>query len=355
MASSGTRWTTASTAKPRPMTEAGSITCRSSEPSASRRAATSASTVGGMASSPDEVGRDPAVALEPNGAGLDRASRRSARRTAGCPRRRSGSGRGRTPSRPAEQLVDDRVGLVGGERLEHDVLAVVALGPLGSRLEQLVAGRGEQQDRGPVRRCRAGGRAARGTSAPRRGCRRRSRPAGGGSRSPRAACGSPRTAPAPGNWAVDRPIAAATRSTTAVGSSVRPATPRAISAIFAERHVERVLVVDARRAADDLGDRPERDAVAVRQAATAEDLAALPGRGPDRELADQPGLADAGVADDRRGARTSGWRRLPASVISSRSISAFAADERGRDRGALGVRAARPRPAGTRRPARPCP
>src|SRR6478736_901861 len=63
------------------MTEAGSITRRSSESSASRRAATSASTVGGMASSLD---------------------------------------------------------------------AVVAFGPLGSRLEQLVPGRGEQQDRGPV-------------------------------------------------------------------------------------------------------------------------------------------------------------------------------------------------------------
>src|SRR4029077_19637292 len=65
-----------------------------------------------------------------------------------------------------------------------------------------------------------------------------------------------------------------------------------------QRDVERVLVVDARRAADDLGDGPERDAVPIRQAATAEDLAALPRRSPDRELADEPGLPDAGLADN---------------------------------------------------------
>src|SRR4029079_5209803 len=59
----------------------------------------------------------------------------------------------------------------------------------------------------------------------------------------------------------------------------------------------RVVLRDLCGLAHDLGQRPERDAVAVGKAPTAEDqrLARLaPG-----EVADQPGLSDAGVADDR--------------------------------------------------------
>ena len=62
------------------------------------------------------------------------------------------------------------------------------------------------------------------------------------------------------------------------------------------RVLRRVALGDPRGLADGLGERPERDAVAVREAAAAQDHG-LPLDRPD-ELVDQPRLADAGLADD---------------------------------------------------------
>ena len=56
-----------------------------------------------------------------------------------------------------------------------------------------------------------------------------------------------------------------------------------------------IVFPDARRRANDLDERPERDAVAVRQAPPAD---TRPGVGRSHELANEPRLADAGVPDD---------------------------------------------------------
>ena len=63
-------------------------------------------------------------------------------------------------------------------------------------------------------------------------------------------------------------------------------------------HVGRVVLVDRGRRADELDDRPERDAVAVRQTPPAGDE----GLGPDgpQELLGEPRLADPGVAEQGR-------------------------------------------------------
>ena len=107
----------------------------------------------------------------------------------------------------------------------------MALGPLGARLEQLVAGRGEQQDRRPL----DGVEQVVEELEERR--RRdvdvvddRDQRAPAGDRLEQLA--DPPEQLRPGELGVDRPIAAATRSTTAVGSSGPPATPRAMSAIL---------------------------------------------------------------------------------------------------------------------------
>ena len=65
-----------------------------------------------------------------------------------------------------------------------------------------------------------------------------------------------------------------------------------------ERFFERVLCHDPRGVANDLRQRPERDAVAVREASAAHDpCLAAGGRG---ELLDETRLADAGIAHDRQ-------------------------------------------------------
>ena len=80
-----------------------------------------------------------------------------------------------------------------------------------------------------------------------------------------------------------------------------------------------VGVLDARRGADELADRPVRDPGAVRQAAALEEGRLVPDRG--AELRDEAALADAGRADARsRGART--VRRRVAVRVASRARSA---------------------------------
>ena len=84
---------------------------------------------------------------------------------------------------------------------------------------------------------------------------------------------------------------------------------------LAARALGRVVLADVRRGAHGLGNRPERDPVAVGQAAAAHDhRRAAEAVG---ELAQQARLADAGLADDGHDAAAAG--RLTAAASSRRS------------------------------------
>ncbi len=94
-----------------------------------------------------------------------------------------------------------------------------------------------------------------------------------------------------------------------------------------ERLLERLVVGDARRGLDHLGERPVRHAFAIRQAATLEHARAL--RGVD-ELADEAALADAGLSVDREEMRAAVAHRSLVRVLEQLQLG-FAADERGVD------------------------
>src|SRR6185437_15101192 len=86
-----------------------------------------------------------------------------------------------------------------------------------------------------------------------------------------------------------------------------------------------VAVLDARRRPDGLDERPERDAVAVGQATAAEHERGRTGG--DRELVDQPGLPDTGLAEYEQAARPAGGDDLLECML-QRIDLARAADER---------------------------
>ena len=213
------------------------------------------------------------------------------------------------PSRPRQQLVDDRVGFVGRERLEHDRAR-----PHGPRPTRLAS-----------RTARGGRRPSNRIGAPCTGVeqvveqleerRRRDvdvvddrdqRPPAGDRLEQLADPPEQLRARELGRRQAD----GGRDSVGDRGRIVRPAghAAGAISAIFASATSSGSSPSMPAGAADDLGDRPERDAVAVRQAAAAEDLAALARRRPDRELLDEPGLADAGARRRRSGAARAGSR-----------------------------------------------
>ena len=114
-----------------------------------------------------------------------------------------------------------------------------------------------------------------------------------------------------------RPIAEAIRAaTSAIGEQRRE---------LGARFLGRVLEVDVGGLAHHLAQRPEGDAVAVREAAAAHDARARAGARDD--LARQPRLADAGVADQRDEARRSGLRHLAQRLVDRLQLL-LAADDR---------------------------
>ena len=102
--------------------------------------------------------------------------------------------------------------------------------------------------------------------------------------------------------------------------------------------VERVLVADAREVAQHLSDRPVGDALAVREAGAACDPRPLADAV--EELVREPGLADAGVADDRDEAAATLRPDLVELGLEQRELVPAADERRG---GAAGDRAVRGR------------
>ena len=187
------------------------------------------------------------------------------------PRRCGRRSPGRVPMRPSSSPIIRPVS-PADSGCEHDQAVAVPFGPLRMAIEQLVPSRAEDEDRHGTRPSRRGGRAGRAASSPPRGCRRRSSRAAVRGRAPRAACATPQNSSATGNCPRARPIAAATRSTTAArsfsstpsSSTRRPILAMAASTVSSDG--------DLGHATHDLGDRPERDAVAVRQTSSADDV-----------------------------------------------------------------------------------
>ena len=253
------------------------MTVRSTGASRSRRAVSSAEMVGGMLM--DLPGRRRASSRRPRrGAGCRRrsASRASARRTAGCPRppRRSGP---RTVSsrRRSEQVLERPVRSPSPRAAASDDRDAFGrlLGPLGVLLQELAGATSTRGSSGASDSVDDVARAGRGTSAPPSGCRRSRRRAaapGPVSSSNRRAA---QNVSSTGNAASDRPIAAATRSAASPSSLAerrRAASTRAVSS--------GVVVADPGRLAHDLGQRPERDALAVGKAAPAQRRCAVAAR-----------------------------------------------------------------------------
>ena len=195
---------------------------------------------------------------------------------------------------PAASSASSSGGVVVGQRAERDDGPCCGpAAPVRPALEQLGPGEADQQQRDAAGDGRRRARAGRAASARPSGCRRRTttsgRSRGARSRAARrtAQCASS-TATGPGATPTTRAIALR-RSRRASSSS--PAS-----------RGDRRLVDAAGEPADDLGQRPVRDALAVRQAAAR--------RRPPRaaqivveQLAHEPRLADAGDAGDghRRG------------------------------------------------------
>ena len=227
------------------------------------------------------------------------------------------------PEQPAsiehrQHLLDEqRVALGGGDdpararprrrRRSPSRFSTTALGVrLGERLERdAAARRGRSAQSGRAARAgrgRAGARAAasarlgdrvedvldrgRGRSAPPSGCRRRARPAAVRCASISKSFRAPRRSRRSRKPRRESPIAAATRSRDDLVVA-------ASASIFAQRHVGRVVLADRRGLAHDLAQRPERDAVAVGEAAAREHVARSPATA--QEL-----LAEARLAHARR-------------------------------------------------------
>ena len=94
------------------------------------------------------------------------------------------------------------------------------------------------------------------------------------------------------------------------GGRRRPGSPTSAERAWPRARVGRVVLVDAGRLADDLDQRPEGDAVAVRQAAAADDVAPRPRSRPGTR-AIRRDLPTPGVADDRHRCAGRGRRRPP--------------------------------------------
>ena len=298
------------------------MTTRSSGPRASRRAATSASTVGGMSQILGRRHRHPAVAIPAHGAGLDEHEVICSTYSGIALGGRRGSARGRTRrGRRADGRRSNRPRPRTAARARSATASCVCR-PLGARLERARGGRrpririgaprtasSEVIDQLQERRCRDMDVVDDGDKRPAAGDRLeqladppeqlRPRELRGG-QSDR--CGDP--------------VGHGERVVRVAGDAPGDACD------LVERLLEGILVVDAGGAPDDLGERPERDTVAVGQAAAAQHLAPFPGRGAAHELADQARLADARLADDRQQLRTTASSPTSSRAVSRRSISA---------------------------------
>ena len=174
-----------------------------------------------------------------------------------------------------------------------------ALAPLRLRFEQVVARRGQQQDR--PRRWTRRGRAPAGPGTPARpsGCRRSARPPGRRRPSPRGTCARPSTARAAESSASLRPDGAGQpRGHVGVAVTACSSLARAASGWSSSRM--------SAASRDHAHQRPEGDAVAVGQAAPAQHARA--GGDLVDHLAHQARLAQPGIADHRDQVRGTGRR-----------------------------------------------
>ena len=112
---------------------------------------------------------------------------------------------------------------------------------------------------------------------------------------------------------------------------------RAAVAKLFDRDIERIVVGDVGRALDHLGERPVRDALAVRKAAPREDRRALERR---EKLVREAGLADAGLAVDREEVSAPVSHRAGERVLEQLEL-VLASDQR-RDRDPAGARPSAP-------------
>ena len=239
---------------------------------------------------------------------------RSCSRTAGCPRRRRAPSPGRSAWSAAcprrFSTIDRDVGV--RERPEHDPRLVRSVGPGGLLLEQLAPGRAEDHHRGVLDRSRPGDRSAPGTSPRPSGCRRTRPRSAAPRRAPRGTAGCPRTARPPGTARRPARCAAPTRS--AISSSRHQGTQ------LLARLLGGIRLADPGRAPDDLDDRPERDAVAVGQAAAADDPRA--GRPPSPRT---PGSAGSCRRQRRRSTSPCGTAGAPTTLSKAPERTAISA------------------------------
>ncbi len=254
-----------------PITEAGSIDRSLLARERSRRAASRSAWIVGGTTKSEIVGRARA-ALERRSSPSSIEHRPSARRRAGCPRPPRRSARridlvGQRPSTPSRSTISARLGR--GQRLELDRARVrLPSAPLGRVARAAPAGPGR-----PARRSEHASRPARCSSSSRnvgsaQWTSSKTTTSGRSAASASSSLRTPQNSSPTGELAgtgrsPPRPARRSRASRSGRSSSEQRRGLRATSGVL--------VVVDAGRLADDLGERPERDPVAVREAAAAED------------------------------------------------------------------------------------